>query len=202
MVTLLGRGEGFACPWYLLAILPEEVDHGTILPLRVLDVNVVCRNPGPPYALMCGPYQSDEDATLDVSACPRVWLPPICCMSTGCPFQCNRRLHTQKPVNGGKEGREVSALLEACLQVHFLLQPHHLPHYCNGCNTTFSICHALNYNQDVFVMVRHNKLRDRVADLARKSFKPNHVRDDPLIITGCAGKRPKENTTRSKSINL
>ena len=86
------------------------------------------------------------------------------------------------------------------LFLQYGLDPPYLPHYCNGCSTTFSICHALNYNWGVFVMARHNKLRDRVADLARKSFKPNHVRNDPLIITGCAGKRPKEKTTRSKSM--
>ena len=40
-------------------------------------------------------------------------------------------------------------------------------------------------------MARHNKLRDSVADLAGKAFTPSHVRNDPLIYSGCAVKRTK-----------
>ena len=32
-------------------------------------------------------------------------------------------LHTQQPVYGGNEGRDVSELLEACLQVYIILLP-------------------------------------------------------------------------------
>ena len=42
-------------------------------------------------------------------------------------------------------------------------------------------------------MARHNKLRDRVADLAGKAFTPSHMRNNPLIFAGCAAKRPKAN---------
>ena len=38
-------------------------------------------------------------------------------------------------------------------------------------------------------MVRHNELRDKVADLAGKAFTPSHVRDKLLIYSGCAVKR-------------
>ena len=41
------------------------------------------------------------------------------------------------------------------------------------------------------VTAHHNKLRDRVVDLAGKAFHPSHVRDDPLIYSGCAVKRTK-----------
>ena len=38
-------------------------------------------------------------------------------------------------------------------------------------------------------MARHNKLRDGVEDLAGKAFTSSHVRNDPLIYSGCAVKR-------------
>ena len=98
----LGWDEGVAWIWYILEHLPEKVDTGAVFPLRVLYANLVRRHPVPPDALVCGPHQSDGDPTLDVSA---------------------RRLHNQKPVNGGEEGREVLVLLEACLQVHLLICP-------------------------------------------------------------------------------
>ena len=40
-------------------------------------------------------------------------------------------------------------------------------------------------------MARHNELRDGLADLAGKAFTPFHVRDDPLIYSGHAARRPK-----------
>ena len=81
------------------------------------------RHPGTPDAPVCGRYQSDGNPTLDVSARPLVGLPSLCCEATGCPLQVSRRLHTQQSINRGNEGGEVSTLLEACLQVHFLLRP-------------------------------------------------------------------------------
>ena len=48
-------------------------------------------------------------------------------------------------------------------------------------------------------MGRHNKLRDRVTDLAGKAFTPTHVFDDPLIFAGYVMKRPKSNPARSKA---
>ena len=58
----------------------------------------------------------------------------------------------------------------------------------------------LNYcNQGGLVTACHNKIHDRVADMAVKYFTPNLVRDDLFIFAGSAVKRPKENTTRYKS---
>ena len=45
-----------------------------------------------------------------------------------------------------------------------------LPHYCDGCNTNFSIFHTLDCMQGVLVTARHNKLREGVADLTGKTF--------------------------------
>ena len=67
------------------------------------------RYPGPPDAPVCGPHQSDDNHNIDVSARPRVGLLPLCCKATGYLFQGICHLHTQQPVNGGNEGREVSS---------------------------------------------------------------------------------------------
>ena len=85
------------------------------------------------------------------------------------------------------------------LLLRYGLDPLDLPNYCNGCNATFSIYHALNYKEGRFVMVCHNKLCDGFSDLFGKAFIPTHVCDDSLIFTGCAVKMPKANLDRSKS---
>ena len=45
--------------------------------------------------------------------------------------------------------------------------------------------------------MHHNDLRDGVVDLDRKAFTPYHVREDPLIFTGSAVKRPKPKPSRA-----
>ena len=62
--------------------------------------------------------------------------------------------------------------------------PPDLPHYCNVCNIKISICHALDCKSGGLVTALHNKIRDRVADLARKAFTPSHMLNDPLIFAG------------------
>ena len=47
--------------------------------------------------------------------------------------------------------------------------------------------------------MRHNKLREGVKNPAVKDFTPTHVRNDTLIVTGCAVKRPKENPAGYKN---
>ena len=82
----LGRGEGVAWLWDLLARLPEEVEPGAILPLQALDANLMHWHPGPPDAPVCGPHQSDGNRTLDVYTRPWVGLPPLYCDLTGYTF--------------------------------------------------------------------------------------------------------------------
>ena len=78
------------------------------------------------------------------------------------------------------------------------LEPLDLTKYCDRCHTRFSISHALDYKKGGLVMARHNELRDRVSDLAGKDFTPYHVRDNPLIYSGCAVKRTKATPAGSK----
>ena len=88
------------------------------------------------------------------------------------------------------------------LFLRYGLEPPVIPHYCDGCNNTFSICHALDCKWVVLVMARHNEIRDKVADLAGKSFFPSQVRNIPLIFAGCAVKRPKENSASTKGTTV
>ena len=59
------------------------------------------------------------------------------------------------------------------------LDPPDLPKYCDGCNTRFSIYHALNCKRGGLVTARHNELREKVADLAGKSFTPHTCETTP-----------------------
>ena len=65
------------------------------------------------------------------------------------------------------------------------------PKYCDGFQARFSISHTLDCKKGGLVTARHNELRDGVVDLAGKAFTPSHVRDAPLIYSGCAVKRTK-----------
>ena len=76
------------------------------------------------------------------------------------------------------------------------LEPPDLPKYCDGCNTRFSIYHALNCKRGGLVTARHNEICDGVADMAGKAFTPSHVHNDPLIYQGCAVKRTKAKPDR------
>ena len=106
-----------------MACLLEELDPGAVLPLQPLETNLVRRHLVTPDTPVCGPHQIDGDPTIDVSARPRVGFPPLFGEATGYPFKGSRCLHTQKPFNGGNEGREVLTLMEEILQLHLLLCP-------------------------------------------------------------------------------
>ena len=69
--------------------------------------------------------------------------------------------------------------------------------HCYGCQAKLSISHNLDYKKGGLVKARHNKLRDRVENLAGKAFTPSHVRDDPLIYSGRAVKRTKATPARA-----
>ena len=75
--------------------------------------------------------------------------------------------------------------------LRYSLNPPDIPTHCDGCQAKFSISHDLACKKGGLVAARHNELRDGVADLAGKAFTPSHVRDDPLIYSGCAVKRMK-----------
>ena len=79
MAKELGWDEGVTWLQDILVRLPEEVETSTVFQLQELDANLVRRHPGPPNLLMCGPYQSDGDPTLDLSPRPRLGFLSLFC---------------------------------------------------------------------------------------------------------------------------
>ena len=89
-----------------------------------------------------------------------------------------------------------------CPLLQYGLDPPYLPNYCNSCNATFSICHALDCNRGGLVTAFQNDLRDGFMDLAGKAFTPSHVFNHPLVFEGCAVKRPEENPSWYKATTV
>ena len=87
------------------------------------------------------------------------------------------------------------------LFIRYGLVPPDLPKYCNVCEARFTISHALDCKKGGLVTVRHNELRDGVADLANKAFTPSHVHNDPIIYSGYALSRTKPTPAGSTKPN-
>jgi hypothetical protein len=72
----------------------------------------------------------------------------------------------------------------------FLLQYAHCPMdltiQWDGCQQKFSVCHALECKRGGLVISQHNKIRDKLSDLASKAFFRSAVRDEPRIHTSRA----------------
>ena len=66
-----------------LACLPKEVEPRDILPLGPLHTDPVRRHPGSLYAAVGGAHQSDQNPTLDVSACLKVGMFQLGGQATG-----------------------------------------------------------------------------------------------------------------------
>ena len=94
---VVGRSGVFARSGDIPAHLYEQVEPGAVLPLRAMYADLVRRQPGPPDAPVCGPHQNDGNPTLDVSECPGVGLPPICCKEAGYPFQGSSCINIHHP---------------------------------------------------------------------------------------------------------
>ena len=100
------------------------------------------------------------------------------------------------------DGNGCAGMARCLLPAMLTRSPIPPPHYYDGCNANFNICHALDCKWGGLVMALHNKLRDEVADLEGKAFTPSHVSDDLLIFSGCAMKRSKENPSRIKGTTV
>ena len=81
------------------------------------------------------------------------------------------------------------------------LKPPDLPTNCDGCEARFTISHTLDCKKGGLVTARHNEIREGVADLADKALTPAHVRDDPLIYSGCAMSRTNPKPAGSNLTN-
>ena len=67
------------------------------------------------------------------------------------------------------------------LILQYGLDPPDFPTHCDGCHAKFSISHTLDYKKGRLVMVRHNVLRDGVANLAGKAFTASNLPHYPHI---------------------
>ena len=63
--------------------------------------------------------------------------------------------------------------------------PGDIPLLCDGCGQKSSIEHLLHCMKGGNVILRHNEIRDEVADLAAKAFIPSAIRNEPLINSSC-----------------
>ena len=63
------------------------------------------------------------------------------------------------------------------------------------------ISHDLDCKKGGLVTEHHNELCGGVADLAGKAFTTSHVRNDPLIYSGCAVRRTKPTPAGSTKPN-
>ena len=70
------------------------------------------------------------------------------------------------------------------LFIRSIINPSDLPPHCYGCNTKFSIWHALDCNNGGLVKTCHKDLCDGVSDLSGKAFTPPHMFNKPLIHPG------------------
>ena len=77
------------------------------------------------------------------------------------------------------------------LLLRYILYPPDLPTHFDGCQSNLLISHVLDCKNGGLVTARHNEIRELVEYLAGKAFTPSHVRNDPLIYSGCAVKRTK-----------
>jgi hypothetical protein len=63
--------------------------------------------------------------------------------------------------------------------------PGDIPSLCDGCGQKSSVEHLLHCMKGGNVILRHNEVRDEVADLASKAFIPSAIRNEPLIHLSC-----------------
>ena len=84
------------------------------------------------------------------------------------------------------------------LFLRYGLDPPDLPTYCDEYQAKFSISHTVDCKKGGLITVRYNKIRDGVSDLSGKAFTPSHVRNNPIIYSGCAVKRTKAAPDRAR----
>ena len=61
------------------------------------------------------------------------------------------------------------------------IEPPDLPVTCDGCESRFTLQHALGCKKGGLVIFRHNEIWDELVHLAGKALTPSAIRDEPLI---------------------
>ena len=69
------------------------------------------------------------------------------------------------------------------IQLHYGLQPLHLPDHCDKCGSGFSVEHALNCKNRGLVDLCDNEVADEWASLCEIALTPTHISHNPTIFT-------------------
>ena len=69
------------------------------------------------------------------------------------------------------------------LSLKFGLTPSHLPSICDGCGGPFSVVHALDCKTGGLVNLRHNEIRDELAQLASLAIPRSSISIEPHLFT-------------------
>jgi hypothetical protein len=79
-------------------------------------------------------------------------------------------------------GTELS-LDEFCdsLHIRYCCTPAGLQPTCDGCGASSNTRHDFSFAKGGLVISRHNKLHDKLCDMASRAFQPSAVRDEPKI---------------------
>jgi hypothetical protein len=78
------------------------------------------------------------------------------------------------------------------LLLRYAWSPPDLPSQCDGCLQKLIIRHALECKTGGLVILRHNKIRDKLSALASKALSPSVVCDEPTIHNSCTIARTKD----------
>lgn len=72
------------------------------------------------------------------------------------------------------------------LSLRYNLEPKNLPDICDGCGMKFTSGHALQCRTGGLIIARHNDIKDELAELCGRVFKPSEIHDEPAITHGRA----------------
>jgi hypothetical protein len=68
------------------------------------------------------------------------------------------------------------------LCIRYGIDPPHLPAKCDACGSPFTTCHAMQCQPGGLIILRHNDLRDEIAEIACDAFSPSSIRSEPRIF--------------------
>jgi hypothetical protein len=112
--------------------------------------------------------------------------------------------NTQRTIQRGKEtGLWLTILLSTVngmeplaqefqdqLLLWYARSPGDLPEVCNGCGLTFNIQHAMTCKKGGLMIIHHNEIGDKLADINFNALTPSDVHNEPSIYPhGCAAER-------------
>ncbi len=78
------------------------------------------------------------------------------------------------------------------------MEPPDLPESCDGCNADFTVRHALSCKKGGLPILRHNEIRDELADFAEKAFCASAIRSEPKIHLCCDNEEKKANQSENE----